>query len=495
MSLRLRLLVAFVGMVAAGLLVMARLVVGDVRPHTFGATEESLVETAVVLTSLVEAKAVSGGLPLQDLRTTLDLALHRPLQARIYDVDKKAVELHVYVTDARGIVVYDSDQGRAEGKDFSQWRDVNRALQGRYGARASRRDRTDSFSATFYVALPIRRGDEVVGALAVGKQAQDVKGLLAALNRKIALAGLIALAAAVALSVAVAAWLTRPLEALSQYARAVGEGRRPPLPVLRPKEVAELGTTLESMRDALDGRRDVEGLVRALTHETKAPLSAIRASAELLGEDLPEEDRRRFLESIRAETGRLQRLVDRILELSALEARKSLGDVQPLDLAEVGREVAESARPLAAQKRLSLDVHLDGLPPVPGDRLLVRQALMNLVHNAIRWTPEGGRITAEGRREGEHVVLAVDDTGAGVPDYARDRVFEKFYSVPVPGEGRGTGLGLPFVREVALLHGGEAALTNRPEGGARATLRLSLRTPPGRSKAPTGQKALDLAAQ
>ena len=117
-------------------------------------------------------------------------------------VDKEAVELHVYVTDARGIVVYDSDQGREEGHDFSQWRDVNRALQGRYGARASRRDRTDSFSAVFYVALPIRRGDEVVGALAVGKQAQAVKGLLAALNRKIALAGLIALGAAVALSVA-----------------------------------------------------------------------------------------------------------------------------------------------------------------------------------------------------------------------------------------------------------------------------------------------------
>ena len=142
----------------------------------------------------------------------------------------------------------------------------------------------------------------------------------------------------------------------------MSEGRRPPLPVLRPQEVAELGTTLESMRDALDGRRDVEGLVRALTHETKAPLSAIRASAELLGEDMPEEDRRRFLESIRAETERLQRLVDRILELSALEARKSLGDVQPLDLAEVGREVAESARPLAAQKRLSLGVDFDGLP-------------------------------------------------------------------------------------------------------------------------------------
>jgi two-component system, OmpR family, sensor histidine kinase CreC len=473
-SIRRRLLLAFAGLVTAGLLAMARLVVGDVRPHMFGVTEDSLVETAVVLASMVEADAARGDLSLEDLRATMDLALHRRLDARIYDVEKKEVALRVYVTDARGVVRYDSDRGRDEGKDYSRWRDVDRALRGEYGARASRRHPGDTYSAMFYVAMPIRRGGEIVGALAVGKQAQDVKGLVRSLQRKIAVAGLAALGGAAVLGVALAAWITLPIERLADYARAVGEGRRPPMPVLRAPEVAALGRTLEAMRDALDGRRDVEGLVRALTHETKAPLSAIRAAAELLQEELPAEDRRRFLESIRAETGRLQLLVDRILELSALEARRSLTDVQGLDLAEIGREVAASALPLCQRKRLVLAVSLDGLPPVPGDPLLVRQALMNLVHNAIRWTPEGGRIDVTGAVEGPHVVLAVADTGAGVPDYARPRVFEKFYSVPLPGEGRGTGLGLPFVREVALLHGGDAVLDNRPGGGALATLRLSL---------------------
>ena len=101
-SIRARLLLAFVLLVTAGLLLMARLVLKDVRPHTFGATEDSLAETAVVLASLVEVDAAGGGLNLERLRATLDVAAHRPLQARIYDLEKKRVELRVYVTDPAG---------------------------------------------------------------------------------------------------------------------------------------------------------------------------------------------------------------------------------------------------------------------------------------------------------------------------------------------------------------------------------------------------------
>jgi two-component system sensor histidine kinase CreC len=471
LSIRSRILLAFVALVGAGLLLMVRLVALDARPYLFGATEDSLAETAVVLASIVEARSADG-LSTEDLRATLDSVLHRPLDAQIHSLHKTGVELRVYVTDQRGIVVYDSDGGRAEGEDYSRWRDVSRALRGAYGSRASRRSPSDPYSSVFHVAVPIRRGDGIAGVLSVGKQAKDVKTLVSALEGKIAVTGLLALAAAVGLGLFVAAWITRPIERLAAYARAVGAGQRPPLPALRTPEVAALGRTLESMRDALDGRRDVAGYVRGLTHETKAPLAAIRASAELLEEGLPPEDQRRFLHSIRAEVERLQLLVERLLELSALEARHSLAEVAPVDLAALGREVLESAAPLAAQKGVVLLASLDGLPAVPGDRLLLRQALLNLVHNAIRWTPAGEQVALEGRVEGRRVALSVSDSGAGLPDYALPRAFEKFYSLAPPGESKGSGLGLPFVREVALLHGGEASLANRPEGGARAILSL-----------------------
>jgi two-component system sensor histidine kinase CreC len=499
LSLRLRILVVMLVLVTTGPLAMALLVRREARPHVFGATEDSLAETAVVLASLVEAsmraepdslrrsergdwggqqlappaQGRSHSLPVTDpLRKTLDLALHRTLHARIYSIDKTRLDLRVYVTDARGVVLFDSDQGRDEGRDYSQWRDVARALRGEYGSRATRQKPGDPFSAVFYVAVPLRHADRIVGTLAVGKPAGDVKSLVASLERAIALAGLGTLAAAVLLGLVLARWVTGPIERLAGYAAAVGEGRRPPMPPLGTHEVAALGRTLESMRDALDGRRDVEGYVRGLTHETKAPLAAIRASAELLEEGLPPADEERFLANIRSEVERLQSLVDRLLELSALEARHSLAGVTPVDLAAIAAEVAKSVAPLAAQKDVAVDVAMEGVPALPGDPLLLRQALMNLVHNAVRWTPAGGRIRIAAETDDARVAVHVDDTGPGVADYAQPRVFERFYSVPPPGEPRGTGLGLPFVREVAVLHGGEARLENRREGGARATLAL-----------------------
>lgn len=474
MSLRLRALLAFLGLGVAVLGVAAWLVASDVRPHMFGATEESVVETAVLLASLVEAEMPADDLALAGLRSAVDRALHRPLAARIYDTKKTGVKLRVYVTDAQGVVRYDSDGGGDEGRNYSTWRDVSRALKGEYGARATRAVAGDPFSSTFYVTMPLRRGEAIVGALAVGKPAGDVKGLVYSLYRKVALAGAAGLVVAVVLGLGLARWINRPLARLQTYAREVSEGRRPALPELEAREVAALGRTLESMRAALDGRRDVEGYVRGLTHETKAPITAIRAAAELLGEDLPPEDRRRFLANIRTESERLERLVDRLLELSALEARHSLKDVAPLDLGAIVRGAADGIASAAEQKGIAIEVQASPTPRVTGDALLVGQALSNLLHNALRWTPTGGGIVIRAFTDATHAVVEVSDTGPGLPDYARPRVFDRFYSLAAPGEGRGTGLGLPFVREVAVLHGGEAALENGKEGGARATLRLPL---------------------
>ena len=169
-----------------------------------------------------------------------------------------------------------------------------------------------------------------------------------------------------------------------------------------------------------------------------------------------------------------------MLELSALEARKSLSHVEPIALAALVAEVQRSCEPLLRQKGLSFEADLSAGAEVRGDRLLLRQALANLVHNAIQATPPGGSIGVKLWRDGESVGVRVLDSGPGVPEYALPRVFERFYSVPsTEGAPPGTGLGLPFVREVALLHGGGAALGNAPEGGAVAEMWIR-QDPPGR---------------
>jgi len=114
-------------------------------------------------------------------------------------------------------------------------------------------------------------------------------------------------------------------------------------------------------------------------------------------------------------------------------------------------------------------------PGLSGDPFLLRQALVNLLDNALDFAPPGTQVEARARRDGDGVRFEIADRGPGVPDYARDRVFERFYSLPRPhGGSRSSGLGLPFVAQVAELHGGSAELRERDGGGTIATLLLPL---------------------
>jgi two-component system, OmpR family, sensor histidine kinase CreC len=238
--------------------------------------------------------------------------------------------------------------------------------------------------------------------------------------------------------------------------------------------VAELAHAFEEMRDALGGRQQVERYTQLLAHEVKAPLAAIRGAAELLDEDMPAEQRRRFMANIRSESARIEQIIARLLELSSLEARKELGQAEQIGAAALAEEAAVAVRPAFAARGLRLEV-LAGPDAVRGERVLLREALVNLLQNALEFSPPGSAVALSATAEGGCVVFAVEDNGAGVPDYALPRVFERFYSLPRPGGAKkSTGLGLVLVREIAHLHGGEAALENRPEGGARATLRVPL---------------------
>jgi two-component system, OmpR family, sensor histidine kinase CreC len=227
------------------------------------------------------------------------------------------------------------------------------------------------------------------------------------------------------------------------------------------------------MRVALEGKAYVERYTQALTHEFKAPLSSIRGAAELLTENPPEPDRARFLANLKAESERLQLLVDRLLELAALESRRSALPLAAVDLAEVLREIQSAASSAALARGVRLEVDAPFASLVRGEKFLLAQSVRNLVHNALEFTPRGGTVSVALRVTGGHAVVTVDDTGPGVPDYALDKIFDRFYSLPRPDTGRkSSGLGLSIVREIARLHGGEVTLVNRVEGGARATLSL-----------------------
>ncbi len=292
------------------------------------------------------------------------------------------------------------------------------------------------------MAAPVRSRGRLIGVVSVGKPVRSLQAIVQRTERRITSAALAAVLAAALVSLALATWITVPLRRLERYAREIAAGLRPPAPKLGAPEVAALGRAFEAMRDALEGKRYVESYVRSLTHEIKSPLSAIRASAELLDEEMPLEDRRRFLANVRGEAERLQRLVDRMLELSALEARKRLERTEPIDLAVLLEELRRSCEPLARQKGLTLDVEPGSAPKVEGDGLLLRQALSNLVGNAIQATPAGGTVRVRAEQQAERVTLSVVDSGPGVPDYALPRASSASTpcrSLPAPDRAAGSG--------------------------------------------------------
>jgi two-component system sensor histidine kinase CreC len=232
------------------------------------------------------------------------------------------------------------------------------------------------------------------------------------------------------------------------------------------------------MRDALEGKQYVEQYVQTLTHEIKSPLAAIQGAAELLQEDMPPDRRETFLRNIQSETKRIRAIVEKMLLLSALELRKGLEHPECIQLSEVIADVEASHRPLLEGKGLRLTiVNRTDQAPIFGEYFLVRQAVANLVQNAIEFSPQGSNIQIVVQKTDKVIELDVQDEGAGIPAYALERVFERFYSLPHPDSGRkSSGLGLSFVSEVAQLHCGSARLRNRPDGGASALLTLPLYT-------------------
>jgi len=475
MAIRTRILLVYLLLVGGGAWYLVAWTMNTVRPRYLESMEESLVDAANLLASAVEADAVTDGLIIPDaLHRLFDPAYHRTLDARIYSILKTGIDLRIYVTNTTGRVIYDSDHGTDEGKDYSQWRDVRLTLAGEYGARGSRAEPGEESSLVIHVAAPIRSNGKIVGALTVGKPTHNINELVAVAKRRILWAGVAAGALVVFTGFAFSVWLTTPIERLTAYARAVRDGKPATLPRLAGREVTTLQTAFDEMRDALEGKKYVERYTQTLTHEIKAPLSAIRGAAELLEEPaMPPDQRAKFLANIRNESVRIQQLIDKLLQLSALEARKGLGPTEPVELSALARTVIDSLAGTLHARRLTTDLRATLPITVHGEKFLLTQALANLVQNAAEFSPVGSTIVLTITKRTHQAVVEIDDFGPGLPSYARDKVFERFYSLPRPDTGaKGTGLGLSFVREIALLHRGEVILENRPAGGCQAVLKL-----------------------
>jgi two-component system sensor histidine kinase CreC len=459
MKIGLRILLGYFLIVGLAAWFLLNVFVQEVKPGARSTLEAAMNDTAQLLAQVVADDLKEG-------------ATNPGLLAKIAAASRNT-DYRITITDDQGIVRFDS-AGKAVGKDYSRWNDVYLTLRGQYGARMTSEVPREYGSLSMYVAAPVRDGDRIIGVLTVSKPISSVQGVIERSQRKILKWGVVLLGLSLLIGIAITWRMASTVNKLMVFVEDVQAGRKAVMPKLGSSEISTLGHALEAMRAKLEGKDYVETLMHTLTHELKSPIAAIQATAELLEEDMPPEQRRQFLSTIQAQNARQRDLIDKLLALVRVEKQQRIDDAAPLDVAGLLQDVAGDFQARLAARKLQLAINADPTLHLRGDALLLRQALGNLLDNAIGFAPAGSTVTMAAQRSDGHVEISVRDSGPGIPAYAEGRLFERFYSLPRPDGAKSTGLGLPFVREVAALHGGSAHVANGEGGGCRASLLLPL---------------------
>jgi len=458
----------FVGL--AGWFVLST-VMDEIRPGVRQSTEETLVDTANLLAELLSADLRAGRLQQSSWQSLFQAYGQRQPQAQIGEVSKLAVNHRIYVTDAAGKVLLDSS-GQAVGEDYSRWNDVYLTLRGEYGARSSREVADDPESSVMYVAAPIKDQGRIIGVVSVSKPSRTLQPYIERSQQRLASFGAGLIGLGLLLGALLSWWLSAALRRLTGYARAVSAGERVSAPALRGGELGQLATALEQMRRELEGKAYVERYVHTLTHELKSPLAAIRGAAELLEGEMAEAQRQRFVANIQNESARLQQLIERLLHLAQVEQRQGLEERVAIPLHGLLDDLSQAQAARIQAAGVQVENQVDAGLQLLGERFLLRQALSNLLDNALDFTPPGGVLRWSTRGEDGQLWVCLYNSGPAIPDYALTRLTERFYSLPRPTTGRkSTGLGLNFVQEVVNLHGGTLRVGNVP-GGVEVGLRL-----------------------
>lgn len=210
--------------------------------------------------------------------------------------------------------------------------------------------------------------------------------------------------------------------------------------------------------------------VANVSHELKAPLASIKAYTEMLvdGEAGDEETQKEFCSIIETEANRLSNMIDNLLDISRLEAGVVQMNMERVNLIKMLNSVADTMRPAGEKKKISLNTDISQyIVPVEGDKDQLNRVLVNLVSNAIKYTPEGGTIDVTARLEGDLIRIDVADTGHGIPEDALPNIFEKFYRVKENNKfAKGTGMGLAMVKRILEIHNAEIKVKSKQGEGS-----------------------------
>ncbi|MEC5210199.1 two-component system sensor histidine kinase CreC [Psychrobacter sp. PL15] len=477
---------------------------GYVKPIAQQVIEDTLLDTSKLLAASLQMPLRSGELYSEAYQTQLDSAFTGAPVANILTSPQYEQQIYsrfrVYVTDSDGTVVYDSlpTPANSEGKDYSRWNDVYLTLEGEYGARSTVRDDFKRNSSVMYVAQPITDpSGNLIGVVSVGKPVASVSPYLDNTRRRMFMTALLVSIIALILAGLVAWWLKQSINLVTQYTDTLAEDTQKPYFYLG-HELNSLTDTIETMKHRLENRAYVTDYVHTLTHELKSPLTAIRASSELLEDDsLDNDDRQMLSHTISEQSVKMQQLIDRLLLLAKVEQPTfKLNRQALLLLPMLYKLVNESGAKLQQQHLAPIAIYVNGKLLIGSpednndqviDRILVYvdhfwlvQALQNILDNAIYFANNIVTIyvhTSTSSTVTGTVTIDIFNDGKLIPDYAVSKIFDRYFSlshqsstnqtsiqnlnnVSISTPKKGTGLGLTLVKQVMEHHGGSVTITN-----------------------------------
>jgi signal transduction histidine kinase len=314
----------------------------------------------------------------------------------------------------------------------------------------------------------LEEGGPPFGALVVATAQTELRDRLVTLYERLALALLAAVLVSAGLAWYLSGRLTRPVRRLAKAADEVAEGRYDTeVPhVAGRSEIADLADSFRQMAARLGEAEELErNFLMTVSHELRTPLTAIRGHVEALREGLAEdpEARAASIEVIASEAGRLERLVGDVLDLAKLDMSRFTVRHEEVDMGRLLDQAYAAFGEEAKQRDIaySQDVSAEAVIVSDGDRVL--QIISNLLANAFRWTPDGGRVDLSLSAENGLIHVAIEDTGPGIGPEDQERIFRPFWT----HDGKGTGLGLAIARELALALGGRIELDSELGRGSR----------------------------
>lgn len=381
----------------------------------------------------------------------------------------------VMVVDASGFVVMDSSDADI-GKTL-----MNNAVIGALLNNTSQTEKSDEYKALTVAVPVVNKQKNVVGAVVMVPSLEGVFTPIEALKDQVRILTLLIALISGLLSFITSSFITKPLKGLMKVVQKITNGQLDQqVEVVGNGEIAELGNAFNHMTKQLQRvEQSRQEFVSNVSHELKTPLSSIKVLTESLmfQEDVPVEIYKEFFEDINSEVDRLNSIISDLLTLVRLDQREIPLNIKEVNMGELLQGILKRLVPLAKKKSIDLIYESQREVLAEIDEVKLSLALTNLIENAIKYTPEGGRVNVSLQADLQDASIIVADTGIGIAKEEQSRIFERFYRTDKTRnrETGGTGLGLAITYKTVVMHNGSIGVESEEGKGSIFTVQIPLR--------------------